>query len=170
MESFKYNVFESESLFSEFYHSRHSFFTRVSPFNALPGYVPDIIQFHNYYPIKVQIRNLRMVTVASDFLSMLNENGRLKSSKMNKSMKKLEQLPPMAIFVFSGTISAQETCLKKNVNHVHHWKWKVTSTTLVATQVLSQVCINLVLNVLNVRFILSIASFQVVYEKLLVNF
>jgi hypothetical protein len=28
-------------------------------------------------------------------------------------------------------------CLKKNVNHVHRWKWKVTSTTLVVTQVLS---------------------------------
>jgi hypothetical protein len=27
---------------------------------------------HNYYPIKVQIRSLRMVTVASDFLSMLS--------------------------------------------------------------------------------------------------
>jgi hypothetical protein len=36
-ESFKYNVFESELLFSEFYHSWHGFFTRVPPFNALPG-------------------------------------------------------------------------------------------------------------------------------------
>jgi len=37
MESFKYNVFESKSLFSEFYHSRHGFFTKVPHFNALPG-------------------------------------------------------------------------------------------------------------------------------------
>jgi hypothetical protein len=49
MESFKYNVFESESLFSNF---------------TIRGTV--------FSPIKEQIRSLRMVTVASDFLSMLN--------------------------------------------------------------------------------------------------
>jgi hypothetical protein len=37
MESFKYNVYEWESLFSESYHLWHGFFTRVPPFNALPG-------------------------------------------------------------------------------------------------------------------------------------
>jgi hypothetical protein len=42
MESFKYNVFESKSLFSEFYHSRHVFFTRVPHFNALPGMFPTL--------------------------------------------------------------------------------------------------------------------------------
>ena len=72
MESFKYNVFESKSLFSEFYHSRHGFFHQGPPFQCLARHVPDVIQFYNYYPIKAQIRSLRMVTVASDFLIMLN--------------------------------------------------------------------------------------------------
>ena len=163
MESFKYNVFESELLFSVFFNSWHGFFTRVPLFKALPRYVHDVIQSYNYYLIKAQIRSLHMVAVASTFLCILYRNGRLKSSKKNNSMKYLEQRPLMAIFVFSVTISAQEhtistildrehSCFlvfkaplnmsEKNVNHVH--RWKVTSTT---GQVLSQVCINLVLNV-----------------------
>ena len=47
------------------------FFTRVPLFKALPSYVPDVIQFYYYYPIKAQIRSLRMVAVASAFLCML---------------------------------------------------------------------------------------------------
>jgi hypothetical protein len=37
MESFRYNVFESESLFSEFYIRGTVFFTKVPLFNALLG-------------------------------------------------------------------------------------------------------------------------------------
>jgi hypothetical protein len=37
MESFRYNVFESESLFSEFYIRGTVFFIKVPLFNALPG-------------------------------------------------------------------------------------------------------------------------------------
>jgi hypothetical protein len=37
MESFRYNVFESESLFSEFYIRGTVFFPKVPLFNALPG-------------------------------------------------------------------------------------------------------------------------------------
>jgi hypothetical protein len=39
------------------------------------------LTLYNYYPIKAQIRSLRMVTVASDFLSMLN--GKWSSEKFH---------------------------------------------------------------------------------------
>jgi hypothetical protein len=62
-------VFESESLFSEFYIRGTVFFTKVPLFNALPGM---FLMLYSSIIIKVQIRSLRMVTVASDFLIMLN--------------------------------------------------------------------------------------------------
>ena len=69
MESFKYNVFESESLFSNF--TIHgAVFSPGSPFS-----MPCPAMFLTLYSsiiIKVHIRSLRMVTVAFNFLSMLN--------------------------------------------------------------------------------------------------
>ena len=71
MESFKYNVYESKSLFSEFYHSRHGFFTRVPHFNALPGMFLTL--YSSIIIIQLKRRFVACAwSVASDFLGMLN--------------------------------------------------------------------------------------------------
>ena len=50
---------------------RGTVFSPGSPFSKPCPAVHDIIQFYNYYLIKVQIRSLCMVAVASTFLCIL---------------------------------------------------------------------------------------------------
>ena len=93
MESFKYNVFESKSLFSEFYHSRHGFFTRVPHFNALPGMFLTL--YSSIIIIQLKRRFVACAwSVASDFLSMLN--GKWSSQKFQD-----EQINEKFVVAFS---------------------------------------------------------------------
>ena len=64
MESFIYSVFESESLFSEFYHSRHGFFTRV------PLTMPCPAMFLTLYSSIIIICVEGMLPLNLDFISL----------------------------------------------------------------------------------------------------
>jgi hypothetical protein len=76
-------VFESELLFSEFYHSWHGFFTRVPPFNALPG------MFLTLYSsiIIIQLKRRFVAFAWSRFEHVIFKRFHIKRNKIVKDFK-----------------------------------------------------------------------------------